>query len=257
MVLIMIEINHLSKQYNNNCMALNDITCRIGTGVFGLLGENGAGKSTLLKILATMIEPTGGKVTVNGLDLCLEQAVIRKQLGYLPQEFGFYARLTGFEMLEYFAVLKGLTNRQARKIQVNEALEVVNLAEVRNKRISTYSFGMKQRLGFAQALLGKPQLLIMDEPTVGLDPVERNNIRNVIIELGRKITLIFSTHIFADIEACCSEVAVLRQGSLVFQGKPDELAKLAAGMSWQVKDNARAKDGYKSLMEAARQEDNE
>lgn len=257
MVLIMIEINHLSKKYNNNCMALNDITCRIGTGVFGLLGENGAGKSTLLKILATIIEPTGGKVTVNGLDLCLEQAVIRKQLGYLPQEFGFYARLTGFEMLEYFAVLKGLTNRQARKIQVNEALEVVNLAEVRNKRISTYSFGMKQRLGFAQALLGKPQLLIMDEPTVGLDPVERNNIRNVIIELGRKITLIYSTHILADIEACCSEVAILRQGSLVFQGRPDELAKLAVGMSWQVKDNARAKDGYKSLMEAVRQEDNE
>lgn len=242
MVLIMIEINHLSKQYNSNCMALNDITCRIGTGVFGLLGENGAGKSTLLKILATIIEPTGGKVTVNGLDLCLEQAVIRKQLGYLPQEFGFYARLTGFEMLEYFAVLKGLTNKQARKIQVNEALEVVNLAEVRNRRISTYSFGMKQRLGFAQALLGKPQLLIMDEPTVGLDPVERNNIRNVIIELGRKITLIYSTHIIADIEACCSEVAVLRQGSLVFQGKPHELAKLAAGMSWQVKDNARTKD---------------
>lgn len=238
----MIEINHLSKQYNSNCMALNDITCCIGTGVFGLLGENGAGKSTLLKILATMIEPTGGKVTVNGLDLCLEQAVIRKQLGYLPQEFGFYARLTGFEMLEYFAVLKGLTNKQARKIQVNEALEVVNLAEVRNRRISTYSFGMKQRLGFAQALLGKPQLLIMDEPTVGLDPVERNNIRNVIIELGRKITLIYSTHIIADIEACCSEVAVLRQGSLVFQGKPHELAKLAAGMSWQVKDNARTKD---------------
>ena len=252
----MIEIHNLSKRYSNNCVALDGITCRIGTGVFGLLGENGAGKSTLLKILATMIEPTGGTVTVNGLELCSEQAVIRKQLGYLPQEFGFYARLTGFEMLEYFAVLKGITNKQARKTQVEEAMELVNLAEVRNKRISTYSFGMKQRLGCAQALLGKPQLLIMDEPTAGLDPVERNNIRNVISELGQKITIVYSTHILADIEACCSEVAVLRQGSLVFQGKPDELAKLAAGMSWQVKD-APAKDGYKSLMEAARLEDNE
>ncbi|MCC5468493.1 ABC transporter ATP-binding protein [Pelosinus sp. Bkl1] len=252
MVFIMIEINNLSKRYNNNCMALDDITCSIGTGVFGLLGENGAGKSTLLKILAMMIEPTGGRVTVNGVDVCSEKTVIRNQLGYLPQEFGFYSRLTGFEMLEYFAVLKGVTDKQARKIQVNEAIELVNLAEVRNKRISTYSFGMKQRLGFAQALLGKPQLLIMDEPTAGLDPVERNNIRNVISELGRKITIVYSTHIFADIEACCSELAILRQGSLVFQGKPDELAKLATGMSWQIKDTASAKDGYMSLMELAR-----
>jgi ABC-type multidrug transport system ATPase subunit len=247
MVCMMIEITNLSKRYNDNCIALHDITCSIGTGVFGLLGENGAGKSTLLKILATMMEPTGGRVTVNGIDLCSEKTVIRNQLGYLPQEFGFYSRLTGFEMLEYFAVLKGITDKKIRKAQVLEAIELVNLGDAKDRRISVYSFGMKQRLGFAQALLGKPQLLIMDEPTAGLDPVERNNIRNIISELGRKITIVYSTHIFADIEACCLELAVLCQGSLVFKGKPDELADLAIA-----KDIASAKDGYMSFMESAR-----
>ena len=252
MVLMMIEIKSLRKRYNDNCIALKEITCSIGAGVFGLLGENGAGKSTLLKILATVIEPTGGQVTVNRLDLYSDKAAIRNQLGYLPQEFGFYSRLTGFEMLEYFAVLKGLTNRQARKTQVNEAIEQVNLGAVKDRRISAYSYGMKQRLGIAQALLGNPQLLIMDEPTAGLDPVERNNIHNIISELGRSITIVYSTHILADIEACCSELAVLRQGSLVFTGKPNELAALATGMGWQIKDTASVKDGYMSLMEAAR-----
>jgi len=252
MVFMMIEINGLSKRYNNDCIALNDITCSIGTGVFGLLGENGAGKSTLLRILATMIEPTGGRVSVNSLDVCSEKAAIRNQLGYLPQEFGFYSRLTGFEMLEYIAVLKGITDKQIRKTQVNEAIDLVNLGEVKDRRTSAYSFGMKQRLGVAQALLGNPQLLIMDEPTAGLDPVERNNIRNIISELGRRITIVYSTHILADIEACCSELAVLRQGSLVFQGKPDELVKLATGMSWQTKDTASTTDGYMSLMGSTR-----
>lgn len=252
MVFRMLEINKLSKRYNNNCVALDDITCSIGTGVFGLLGENGAGKSTLLKILATTIEPTGGRVTFNGLELCVEQACIRKQLGYLPQEFGFYSRLTGFEMLEYFAVLKGITDKKIRKTQVMETIELVHLEDVKDKRISIYSFGMKQRLGFAQALLGNPQFLIMDEPTVGLDPVERNTIRNLISALGRKRTIVYSTHILADIEACCSTVAVLHQGSLVFQGKPHELAELAIDMQWQMKDNVSVKDGYMSLMKSAR-----
>jgi ABC-type multidrug transport system ATPase subunit len=243
----MIEINKLSKKYNNNCVALEDITCSIGPGVFGLLGKNGAGKSTLLKILATTIEPTGGRVTFNGLDLCLEKTIIRKQLGYLPQEFAFYSRFTGCEMLEYFAVLKGITNKKTRKKQVNEAIELVHLGAVKDRRISAYSFGMKQRLGVAQALLGTPQLLIMDEPTAGLDPVERNNIRNIISELGRKITIVYSTHIFADIEASCLEVAVLQQGSLVFKGNPDELADLVIA-----KDIASAKDGYMSFMQSAR-----
>lgn len=249
MVFKMIEINKLSKRYSNNCVALDDITCSIGTGVIGLLGENGAGKSTLLKILATTIEPTGGRVTVNGLDLCAEQACIRKQLGYLPQEFGFYSRFTGYEMLEYIAVSKGITDKKIRKAQVLNTIELVNLSDIKNKRISVYSFGMKQRLGFAQALLGNPQLLIMDEPTAGLDPVERNNIHNIINEMGRKITVVYSTHIFADIEACCSEVAVLNQGSLIFKGKPYELAK---GMNCQIKDTARAREGYMSLMESVR-----
>lgn len=247
MVLRMIEINNLSKKYNDNCIALHDINCSIGKGVFGLLGENGAGKSTLLKILATTIEPTGGRVTIHGVDLCAEKAIIRKQLGYLPQEFGFYSRLTGFEILEYLAVLKGITDKKIRKSQVTEAIELVHLGEVKDRRISAYSFGMKQRLGVAQALMGEPELLIMDEPTAGLDPIERNNIRNIISELGRKITIVYSTHIFGDIEACCSELAVLRQGSLVFKGKPDELADLAIA-----KDIASAKDGYMSLMESAR-----
>lgn len=252
MVFMMIAINNVSKRYNNHCIALDGITCSIGTGVFGLLGKNGAGKSTLLKILATMIEPTGGRVTVNGLDVCSEKRVIRNQLGYLPQEFGFYPRLTGFEMLEYFAVLKGINAKQVRKKQVTEAMELVNLSEVRNKRISAYSFGMKQRLGFAQTLLGNPQFLILDEPTVGLDLVERNNIHTVISELGRKMTIVYSTHILADIEACCSELAILRQGSLVFRGKPDELAELATGLSCQRKDTTSVKDGYLLLMDSAR-----
>lgn len=202
-----------------------------------------------MKILATIIEPTDGGLTINGLDLCAEKSAVRKQLGYLPQEFGFYSRLAGFEMLEYFAVLKGITDKKIRKTQIMETIELVHLEDVKDNRISIYSFGMKQRLGFAQALLGNPQLLIMDEPTAGLDPVERNNIHNIINEMGRKITVVYSTHIFADIEACCSEVAVLHQGSLIFKGKPYELAK---GMNWQIRDTVRAREGYMSLMKSVR-----
>lgn len=257
-IFIMIEINNLSKRYPNNSLALDHVTFTIKTGVFGLLGKNGAGKSTLLKILSTLIAPTSGRVTVNGLDLCTDKTLVRNQLGYLPQEFGFYPKLTGIEMLEYVATLKGITNGQLRKKQVIEALELVNLGEVKDWRTSKYSFGMKQRLGFAQALLGEPQFLIMDEPTAGLDPVERNNIRSVIIELGRRIAIIYSTHIFADIEACCSELAVLRAGKLVFTGKPTELAELSmAGMGFHDNNIASTQDGYLSLMESVRQKEYE
>jgi len=220
----MIEVKNLTKQYKDK-VVLRDINWTIGSGVFGLLGENGAGKSTFLKLLATLLEPTSGQIIIDGKDLGREKSEVRKQLGYLPQEFDFYSRLTGFEMLDYFAVLKGMLQKEIRHDHIYHLMTKFNLLKVKDNRISNYSYGMKQRLGIIQAMLGNPKLLILDEPTVGLDLVECNRMHNIISELGRNKTIIYSTHIFADIEACCTDVSILYKGDMVFHDSTDKLER--------------------------------
>jgi ABC-2 type transport system ATP-binding protein len=202
-----ITITRLTKHYGK-VRALEEVSLQIGGGMFGLLGPNGAGKTTLMRNITTLVPPTAGKVSVGGADVMKDPGSIRQQLGYLPQEFGFYKSLNAYEMLDYIAVMKNIPPKQ-RKSQVNNVLEAVNLQNTALRRVGGFSGGMKQRLGIAQALLGDPQLLVVDEPTAGLDPEERIRFRNLLARLSRERTVLLSTHIVADIEASCSGMAVL------------------------------------------------
>jgi ABC-2 type transport system ATP-binding protein len=228
-----IQIEGLQKVYSGNVKALDNITLTIPVGMFGLLGPNGAGKTTLMRILCTLMEPTAGKITVAGVDRLKEPQRIRQLIGYLPQEFGVYRRLTAPEYLDFVGAMKGLSASE-RRVQVAEVLERVNLAHERRKAIGSYSGGMKRRLGIAQALLGQPQVLVVDEPTAGLDPEERLRFRNLLADLSTSRTVLLSTHIASDIEASCQSVAVLQKGQLRFTGSLDELIRQAEGKVWQL-----------------------
>ncbi len=227
----MIAIDTLCKTYAREAVpALATVSLDIGAGIFGLLGPNGAGKSTLMRILATLVEPSAGTVTVAGHDVRRERAAIRRLLGYLPQEFGFYPRLTAYETLDYLALLSGLGRE--RRARIDEALSLVNLREVAGKRVGTFSGGMKQRLGIAQALLNRPRVLILDEPTAGLDPVERVRFHTLLAELAGRSTVLLSTHIVADVASTSSDLAVLQKGRIVYHGTPAGLAAQALGHVW-------------------------
>lgn len=228
-----IHIAGLVKSFGN-VMAIDGISLEIRPGMFGLLGPNGAGKTTLMRILATLIEPTRGKVTVGGLELTSHKEAVRSRLGYLPQEFGLYRKLTGEEMLDFVAILKGITNPRERRMQVEEALHRVNLWDDRKRRTGEYSGGMKQRLGIAQALLGNPELLIVDEPTAGLDPEERVRFRNLLSDISEDRIIILSTHIVADVEFSCRDMAVMNRGKIAFRGSPKDLSRSARGMVWEI-----------------------
>ncbi|HAE86014.1 MAG TPA: ABC transporter ATP-binding protein [Anaerolineaceae bacterium] len=227
-----IEIYNLSKSYKTT-RALQEVSFQIPGGVFGLLGPNGAGKTTLMRILATLLLPSAGKVRVGDWDVTRQPNEVRRHLGYLPQEFGFFGNLTAFEMLDYIAAMKGVPRNQ-RKTAIESALVSVGLEDRARQNIRTYSGGMKQRLGIAQALLGDPSLLIVDEPTAGLDPEERIRFRGIMGQLGSQHTVLLSTHIVADIEASCDRVAVLQRGRVVFNGTPAGLAAIAQGRVWDV-----------------------
>ena len=227
-----VSILNLTKAYGR-FRALDDVSLHIPGGMFGLLGPNGAGKTTLMRILTTLLPPTSGKITVGGMDVMQSPGSVRQLLGYIPQEFGFYKSLNAFEILDYIAVMKNIPAAQRHK-QVAAALEAVNLANEAQRRVGTFSGGMKQRLGIAQALLGDPALIVVDEPTAGLDPEERIRFRNVLASLAHQRTILLSTHIVADIEGSCSGVAVLNHGRVVFSGGVDDLANLARGQVWQV-----------------------
>ncbi|MFU8770782.1 MAG: ABC transporter ATP-binding protein [Anaerolineales bacterium] len=227
-----IFISQLSKQYGK-VRALEDVSLHIDGGMFGLLGPNGAGKTTLMRIITTLALPTSGKVSVGGIDVVRDPGAVRHQLGYLPQEFGFYKSLNAYEMLDYIAVMKNIPPHQ-RGTNVNRVLQAVNLHSVAQRKVGGFSGGMKQRLGIAQALLGDPQLLVVDEPTAGLDPEERIRFRNLLARLSRERTVLLSTHIVADVEASCTGMAVLDKGKLVFSGSPQELSRLAMGRVWQI-----------------------
>lgn len=213
-------IDNLSKTYSNGVKALQNISLEISTGMFGLLGPNGAGKSTLMRTIATLQEADTGSITLGDINVLKQKNELRQLLGYLPQQFGLYPKISAELLLNHFAVLKGISNKGERKEVVEALLHKTNLYDVRKQHLKGYSGGMKQRFGIAQALLNNPKLLIVDEPTAGLDPVERNRFYNVLSELGEHTIVILSTHIVDDVKELCTEMAIINQGQVCLQGKP-------------------------------------
>jgi ABC-type multidrug transport system ATPase subunit len=229
---LIMNIEGVSKQYNTKNWGLRDFTLELRTGVLGLLGPNGAGKSTLMRILATITKVTTGRVTWNGIDIAKSPDVLRGVLGYLPQDFGVYPNLTVVEFLEYMAAIKGLDSKSIKK-RIDELLQVVNLAEAVKRPLGGYSGGMKQRVGIAQALLNDPQVLIVDEPTVGLDPEERVRFRNLLSDLSGERIVILSTHIVSDVEATATRIALVNQGRLLRESAPEDLLKEIENKVWE------------------------
>jgi ABC-2 type transport system ATP-binding protein len=227
-----LAIKGISKQYKGNVWGLRDFSLARESGVLALLGPNGAGKSTLMRILATITQPTEGCVTWNGLDIAKSPDALRAVLGYLPQNFGIYPNLNAVEFLEYIAALKGLNRRAARK-RIQELLEIVNLFDARKRPLGGYSGGMKQRVGIAQALLNDPQLLIVDEPTVGLDPEERVRFRNLVSDLAGQRIVILSTHIVSDAESAATDIAVVNRGRLIQDAAPERMLQEVDGKVWE------------------------
>ena len=226
-------IEGLSKTYPNGIQALKDVNLRIPTGMFGLLGPNGAGKSTLMRTIATLQEPDRGTVRFNGTDVLKDKDAIRRVLGYLPQEFGVYPKVSPQAMLNHFAVLKGITDSRERKEAVDALLHQTNLWDVRKEKLGNFSGGMKQRFGIAQALLGNPKLIIVDEPTAGLDPAERIRFHNLLSEIGENIVVILSTHIVEDVSDLCSYMAVISHGKVLLYGEPEKTIAGMRGKVWK------------------------
>ncbi|TWB82700.1 ABC-type multidrug transport system ATPase subunit [Nitrospirillum amazonense] len=229
----MLQIDGLTHTYANGVQALRGLTLDIPRGMFGLLGPNGAGKSTLMRIVATLQQPTGGRVTFDGVDVLAEPQRLRQALGYLPQEFGVYPRVSAEDMLDHLAVLKGLSNKAERREQVTALLQQTNLYDVRKKALSGFSGGMRQRFGIAQALLGDPRLIIVDEPTAGLDPEERNRFHGLLSEIGENVVVILSTHIVDDVADLCPRMAIIEGGQIVAQGDPAALIEGMRGRVWR------------------------
>ncbi|HMK02810.1 MAG TPA: ABC transporter ATP-binding protein, partial [Ferruginibacter sp.] len=213
-------IKNLSKTYPNGITSLNDISLQITNGMFGLLGPNGAGKSTLMRTIAGLQKPGSGSIEFNGTDIIKNPLEIKKHLGYLPQEFGVYPKIPAWRLLDHIAVLKGITGSNERKAQVFSLLEKTNLQDHAYKHVHTFSGGMKQRFGIAQALLGNPKIIIVDEPTAGLDPEERNRFNNLLSEIGEQVIVILSTHIVEDVRDLCTSMAILLKGNVIKQGSP-------------------------------------
>lgn len=231
---VVVEARGLAKRFGR-VTALENIDLTIGPGVFGLLGPNGAGKTTLLRILAPVLDPTEGTLAIAGHQLPRGKEAVRRLLGYVPQEFAVYRRLTGREFLDYVALLRGLVDPDVRRQRVQEVLERVNLQDAAHRLCGTYSGGMRRRLAIAQALLADPPFLVVDEPTAGLDPEEHLRFLDLLAELGRTRTIVFSTHVVADVAATCSRLAVLREGRLLFAGSAAELVSRVRGRVWEVR----------------------
>jgi ABC-2 type transport system ATP-binding protein len=228
-----LSIRNLSKRYANGVQALEDVSLDIEPGMFGLLGPNGAGKSTLMRTLATLQEADSGAATLDGIDVLRQKDRVRRVLGYLPQEFGVYPKVTAAEMLDHYARLKGIAGAKARKAAVDALLERTNLTAVRRQRLGGFSGGMRQRFGIAQALLGEPKLIIVDEPTAGLDPEERVRFHNLLADIGRDVIVILSTHIVDDVEDLCPRFAVIRRGRVVLADEPRNAIAIVHGRIWQ------------------------
>lgn len=228
-----LTINKLSKTYPNGVQALKDVDLEISKGMFGLLGQNGAGKSTLMRTIATLQDADSGTVYFDNIDVNKEPDRLRQILGYLPQEFGVYPSSTATELLNHIADMKGITNPAERKDHVEALIKKVNLWDVRDKKLGGYSGGMKQRFGIAQALLGDPKLIIVDEPTAGLDPMERNRFYNLLAEIGENTVVILSTHIVEDVSTLCNQMAIIGKGEVLLTGSPDEIEKALVDKVWE------------------------
>ena len=226
-------IKNLTKTYSNGVKAIDNLSIEIGTGMFGLLGPNGAGKSSLMITIATLQSPDSGSIHFGDINVLEDKMALRKVLGYLPQSFGVYPKMSAVDLLNYFATLKGVSNKNERNALVKEALEITNLYDVRKKYVAGYSGGMKQRFGIAQLLLNNPKLIIVDEPTAGLDPAERHRFLNVLREVGTNCTVIFSTHIVDDVKELCNEMAILNGGTILNHTTPQEATKALEGKIWK------------------------
>ncbi len=226
-------INNLAKTYDNGVKAIDNLSIEIGKGMFGLLGPNGAGKSSLMRTIATLQTPDSGTVNFQGIDVLNQPMALRKVLGYLPQSFGVYPKISAESLLDYFATLKGISSKKERQIIVQKVLEITNLYDKRKKAVSTYSGGMKQRFGIAQLLLNNPKLIIVDEPTAGLDPAERHRFLNVLREVGTENTVIFSTHIVEDVKELCNDMAIMNTGKILLQEQPNTATNNLKNKIWQ------------------------
>ncbi len=223
-------INRLSLTYKDGFRAIKDLTLEVGNGMFGLLGPNGAGKSSLMKVIAGLQKPTSGNILFNGREVTRDPDPVRKHLGFLPQDFGVYPKVSAYDLMDHIAVLKGIGRH--RKTQILNLLEKVNLGEFKNREVHTFSGGMKQRFGVAQALLGDPKMIIVDEPTAGLDPEERNRFNSLLSDISREVIVILSTHLVEDVRNLCSEMAIMSRGQILRKGKPGALIKELENRIW-------------------------
>jgi ABC-type multidrug transport system ATPase subunit len=229
----MLSISALSKTYANGVRALNQVSLEIPRGLFGLLGPNGAGKSSLMRTIATLQEADSGAIDFDGIDVLRDKERVRRTLGYLPQDFGVYPKVSAEDLLDHFATLKGVTQRRERKAVVEALLKQTNLWEARKRRLGTFSGGMRQRFGIAQALIGNPKLVIVDEPTAGLDPEERNRFLNLLAEIGEQVVVILSTHIVEDVTDLCPRMAIISKGEVLLTGKPLEAIDALENRVWK------------------------
>lgn len=237
-------IKNLSKTYKNGVRAMDDLSLKINNGIFGLLGPNGAGKSSLMKTLAGLQQADEGEVWFNGQDILKDSLLVRQQLGFLPQDFGVYPKVSAYDLLNHIATLKGIRSASQRKEQVLALLQQTNLFSQRNKEVYTFSGGMRQRFGVAQALLADPRLIIVDEPTAGLDPQERNRFNNLLSEIGEEKIVILSTHLVEDVKNLCTQMAVMKAGKIIAQGKPVDFISSLSGKLWEKTIPRAERSGY-------------
>jgi len=245
----MLELKNVTHIYPNGTKALDDVSLSIPKGMFGLLGPNGAGKSTLMRTVATLQTPTQGEIYFGDLDILQEPEKLRESLGYLPQDFGVYPRVSAYDMLDHMAVLKGIASAADRKATVETLLSQTNLWDVRKKAIAGFSGGMRQRFGIAQALIGNPELIIVDEPTAGLDPEERNRFLNLLAEIGENVVIILSTHIVEDVSDLCPQMAVIANGQIQLEGAPLDLIEKTGGTIWSKTIRREELDSYRAKYE--------
>ncbi|MBX9785394.1 MAG: ABC transporter ATP-binding protein [Chitinophagaceae bacterium] len=243
-----LQIRNLNKVYANGVKALNDINLTLSKGMFGLLGPNGAGKSTLMRTIAALQDPDSGSIQLGDIDVIHQKNELRKVLGYLPQDFGFYPKVSGLDLLNHFAVLKGITSKAERKQIVDALLNQTNLYEARKRNVSEYSGGMRQRFGIAQALLGNPKLVIVDEPTAGLDPMERNRFHNILSEIGEQVIVILSTHIVDDVKTLCNQMVVMNNGTILLEGTPAQTVASLQGRIWRQAISKEQLNDYKGRL---------
>ncbi len=244
---MILKIQNLSKTYPNGVQALKNVNLEIKTGMYGLVGPNGAGKSTLMRTLATLQEADSGTAFLDDLDMLINKSEVRKILGYLPQEFGLYPKVSAETLLNHIAEMKGISNSSERKELVKVLLNKTNLYQHRSKNLGGFSGGMKQRFGIAQALIGSPKLIIVDEPTAGLDPTERNRFHNLLSEIGENIIVILSTHIIEDVKSLCNQMAIINFGEVLLQGKPDDIVNVLNGKVYRKLIDKHSLEDYRSM----------